>query len=265
MNESKGGSVTYEYNVIDRESGQPIYIQLANIIRKQINAGKYHPGEQLPSEAMLVQSYHVSPMTIRRTINLLAEQNIVSTAQGRGTFVKAVRIGTAAFYLNRFQEIFSDEKATTVKLIEARLVKTDERTARKLKITVGVRAIYIRRLLLVYNQPAFYHCEHLIYDPRRPIVESELEVTILKGLFSGIGSPLIKKGELQMEAILFTKEEAAILKTPLPAAGLFLEHIFFDFDDKPVSWGWFICLSNQLRLHTSIGLDLSKDSIYDNF
>ena len=64
-----------------------------------------------------------------------------------------------------------------------------------------------------------------------------------------------------MEAVLLTEEEAAILQSPLPAAGLLLEHIFFDFDDKPVNWGWFVCLGNQLRLSTSVGLDLPKESI----
>lgn len=263
MIEPKGGAASPSSLTIDRDSAEPVYAQLADILRRQIVSGRFRPGDRLPSEAMLVRTYQVSPMTVRRAINLLAEQNVISAAQGRGTFVKAVRLGMAAFYLNHLQEIFGDEAGTTVKLVEARFAPANERTARKLRIAVGGHTIYIRRLLLVHDQPAFYHCGYLIYDPRRPIVESELEVTVLKGLFSGTGSSLIKRGDLQMEATLLTAEEAAILQTSFPAAGLLLEHIFFDFDDKPISWGWFICLGDRLRLQTSIGLDLPKENLYD--
>ncbi|MBC7250228.1 MAG: GntR family transcriptional regulator [Anaerolineae bacterium] len=253
MSELKGGAAAPVRPYIDRDSDQPVYVQLADILRQQISAGAFRPGEQLPSEAMLVRTYQVSPMTVRRAINLLTDQNVVTTVQGRGTFVKAVQLGAAAFDLSDLQAMFSDD--AVVKLVEARFVAADERTARKLQIEVGEYAIYIRRLLLIHNEPAFYHRGYLIYDPTRPIVESELEVTVLKGLFDGTGSPLIKRGELSMEAALLTEEEAAILQVSLPAAGWLLEHRFFDFDDKPVSWGWFVCHGDRFRLHTKIGLE----------
>jgi DNA-binding GntR family transcriptional regulator len=239
--------------VIDRDSYEPAYAQLANILRRQVAAGKFRPGDQLPSEAMLCQSYQVSPMTVRRTINLLAEEGVVSTAQGRGTFVKALELGRAAFHLQELQDLFNDP-AMRVKLLDVRIVSADERTARKLNLTVGAKTIYIRRLLTVDGEPAFYHREYLVYDPTRPIVEAEMEVTALRGLFDGTGSALLKRGELSVEACLLNEAEANLLQTPPPVAAFYLEHLFYDFDDKPVSWGWFICRSDYLRFTTRVGL-----------
>jgi DNA-binding GntR family transcriptional regulator len=239
--------------VIDRNSYEPAYAQLANILRRQVAAGKFRPGDQLPSEAMLCQSYQISPMTVRRTINLLAEEGVVSTAQGRGTFVKALELGRAAFHLQELQDLFNDP-AMRVKLLDARIVSADERTARKLNLTVGAKTIYIRRLLTVNGDPAFYHREYLIYDPTRPIVEAEMEVTALRGLFDGTGSALLKRGELSIEACLLNEAEANLLQTPPPVAAFCLEHLFYDFDDKPVSWGWFICRSDYLRFTTRVGI-----------
>jgi DNA-binding GntR family transcriptional regulator len=250
----KGGPAAQPKPFIDRNANIPVYIQLADIICQQINAGIFHPGDQLPSEAMLVDTYQVSPMTVRRTINLLVERNVVSTTQGRGTFVKAVQLGMAAFGLSKLQEMFSNVSETSIKLITAKLVAADERIADKLEIKLGDYAVYIRRLLMIRNQPTFYHRGYLIYDPRRPIVESELEVTVLKGLFEGTGNSLIKRGDLEMEAILLTEHEAEILTTSIPCAGMRLEHIFYDFNDKPISWGWFVSRSEHLKLHTSVGL-----------
>jgi DNA-binding GntR family transcriptional regulator len=254
MNELKGGQAAEKILYINREADLPVYAQLADSLRQQILAGSYRPGEKLPSENMLVEMYKVSPMTVRRAINLLASQGIVSTARGSGTYVKEVELGSAAFYLQDLKELFGDPTSTTVKLLEARFQPADERVARKLCIREGERAIFIRRLLLVDGEPAFYHRGYLVNDPNRPVVEAELEVTDLKGLFQGSGSSLIKHGDLYLESTLLDKEETRLLMLNSPAVGMLLEHIFYDFDDQPVSWGWFVCASTRLRLHTRIGI-----------
>jgi hypothetical protein len=41
-----------------------------------------------------------------------------------------------------------------------------------------------------------------------------------------------------------------ILQISLPAPGMMLEHIYYDLNNKPVSWGWFLCSGEHLRLHT---------------
>ncbi|NOZ49796.1 MAG: GntR family transcriptional regulator [Chloroflexi bacterium] len=241
-------------NTIDRTSFEPAYSQLANILKAQIAAGAFRPGDQLPSEGQLCRTYGVSPMTVRRSINLLADQDVVATAQGRGTFVKRLQLGTAAFDLGELQNLFSDERTTSVRLLDARIVAAHERAANKLAVSVGDNVIYIRRLITTDERPAFYHREYLIYDPRRPIVESEMEITSLSGLFSGSGSAIVKRADLAINATLMNEEEANLLQTQLPAAAFLLEHIFYDFEDRPLSWGWFIANSERLRFTTTVGI-----------
>ena len=101
---------------INRMAYEPAYVQLANILRSQIAEGLFRPGDQLPSEAQLCRYYEVSPMTVRRSINLLANQDVVSTAQGRGTFVKPLELSTATFDLRDLRYFDRDEKLTKKKL-----------------------------------------------------------------------------------------------------------------------------------------------------
>jgi DNA-binding GntR family transcriptional regulator len=239
---------------IDRDSIEPAYAQLASILRQSMAAGLLRPGDQLPSEAQLVERYGVSPMTVRRAINLLADQGVVIAEQGRGTFVKPVAMSAATFQLGQLANLFGNREGTTVQLLEARIVAADERVARKLCIQAGNRTIYIRRLLWTGDEPAFYHREYLIYDPTRPIVEAELEVTALQQLFSGNRESLLKHGEINMEATLLNEEEAHLLKAPRPLAAFCFEHLFYDFDNQPVSWGWFIGRADRLRFTTQVGL-----------
>ena len=242
---------------IDRSSYEPAYAQLANIIRRQIAEGVFRPGDQLPSETQLCRRYGISPMTVRRSINLLADQGVVSTAQGRGTFVKPLELSTANFDLQELEELFANGSAADIKLLDVRVVSADSRTARKLGIAVGDPTIYIRRLFTREGQPVFYHRAYLIYDPTRPIVEAEMDVTSLQGLFANADNSLLKRGQLNIEAALMNVEEAELLGSSYPAAAFFLEHIFYDFDDRPISWGWFIFRSDHLRFKTQVGIEVS--------
>ncbi len=244
---------------IDRDSAEPAYAQLANILRQHIAEGIYRPGDQLPSEAKLCRRYGISPMTVRRSINLLADQGVVNTAQGRGTFVKSLELGTANFDLKSLQDLFTEGGVKDVKLLAVRVVSADERAARKLDIPVGSPTIYIRRLFTREGQPVFYHRAYLVYDPTRPIVEAEMDVTSLQGLFAHADNSLLKRGQLNIEATLLNPTEADLLQSPYPAAAFFLEHLFYDFDDRPISWGWFLFRSDHLRFTTQVGIDHAPD------
>ncbi len=239
---------------IDRSANEPAYAQIAKSLRQSMSAGILRPGDQLPSEAQLCERYGVSPMTVRRSINALVEQGVVIAEQGRGTFVKPLAMVEATFGLQNLQDLLNDTENTMVNILETRIVRADERVARKLNIERGQRVIYIRRIIRANGLPSLYHREYLIYDPRRPIVEAELEVTALQRLFSGAGETILKRGEISLEVTLLNEEEAQLLQVALPQAAFCFEHLFYDFDDQPISWGWFLGRNDLLRFTTQVGL-----------
>ena len=241
-------------SVIDRNSYEPAYAQLARILLDQIAAGVFRPGDRLPSEAQLCERYGVSPMTVRRVINILASRGVAIAEQGRGTFVKPLQLSTATFDLDRLQQLFRNDGESRVKLSEVRITSATERTARKLDIEVGDRTVYIRRLILQAEEPVLLHREHVIYDPARPIIEAEMEVTALRGLFSGGGESDLKRGDLTIDVTALTEEEAALLHSEVGIPAFRLEHIFYDYYDRPVSWGWFVCTGDHLRFTATIGV-----------
>ena len=254
MSQRPNGQILEQTASIDRSSYEPAYAQLVNILRQSMAAGILRPGDQLPSEAQLCERYGVSPMTVRRAINALVDQGVVIAEQGRGTFVKPIAMGEATFGLKKLQDLLNDTEHTTVNVLEARIVRADERVARKLEIPLGQRTIYIRRILRTDNLPTLYHREYLVYDPTRPIVEAELEVTALQRLFSGAGETILKHGDINLEATLLDEEEARLLQVKQPKAAFCFEHLFYDFDDKPISWGWFIGRNDLLWFTTQVGL-----------
>ncbi len=103
-----------------------------------------------------------------------------------------------------------------------------------------------------------YHREYLIYDPYRPVVEAELQITSLEGLFKGNDGQGLRRGDLSIEAVTLTQEEAGLLEVPAGSPAFCLEHIFYDFSNRPIAWGWFICRADRFRLVTRIGPDMEE-------
>lgn len=62
--------------------------RIADHLRAQIETGQLKPGEQLPTIDELVASYKCSAGPVRSAIELLKQQGLVVTRQGRGTFVR---------------------------------------------------------------------------------------------------------------------------------------------------------------------------------
>lgn len=238
---------------IDRSVREPAYLQLVNILSDQISQGDYLPGSRLPSESELCRRYQVSPMTVRRSIKTLLDLGLITTIKGSGTYVRIPDLKGVTFGLEEFHNVFNDKKRTKVEVLEAIIIKADKAAARRLEIAEGDRTILIKRVLIRDGDPIIYHREQLIYDPYLPIVEAELEVTSLHGLFIGNGETRLRRGELVIEAAVLNREEANALNTVLYQSAFCLEHIFYDFEDRPLSWGRFICRGDRLRFKTSVG------------
>lgn len=75
--------------MINRKSPIPLYIQLANILRDQIQSGAIPAGSKLPSESEMVQLYNLSRLTIRDSLAILANEGLVEKQHGKGTFCKS--------------------------------------------------------------------------------------------------------------------------------------------------------------------------------
>ena len=100
---------------IDHHSGQPIYRQVTDQIRRQIMAGQLAQAEQLISVRDLAAQLRVNPMTISKAYSLLENEGLVERRRGVGLFVaklpKNQKERTKALLL---EEAFARAVATAV-------------------------------------------------------------------------------------------------------------------------------------------------------
>jgi GntR family transcriptional regulator len=91
---------------VDLESGVPIYIQLVDRIKQMVASGQLRPGQQLPTMRQLAADLRINYNTVGRAYALLSEDGVISTQQGRGTFV-ASRLSEEQIHRMRLDKLHS--------------------------------------------------------------------------------------------------------------------------------------------------------------
>jgi len=73
--------------VIDREWDEPVFQQVARILRDQINSGKIEPRRPIPSVRTLCETYGIARATAGKAIHLLADEGLIRRVPGKGWYV----------------------------------------------------------------------------------------------------------------------------------------------------------------------------------
>ena len=72
---------------LDFRSHIPIYTQIVEQVKQQVISGELKPEDQLPTVRALALELRVNFNTVARAYRLLDEAGIISTQQGRGTYI----------------------------------------------------------------------------------------------------------------------------------------------------------------------------------
>jgi GntR family transcriptional regulator len=73
---------------IDPESTVPIYMQIVHVVKQQVATGRLSGGTQLPTVREMATILRINPNTVARAYDQLDSDGVITTQQGRGTFVR---------------------------------------------------------------------------------------------------------------------------------------------------------------------------------
>ncbi len=234
------------------ETRQPAYLVIVGALSERISTGIYAPGSRLPSGPQLCAEFGVSPMTLRRALTALKSQGLISCVQGRGSFVRSPDLSKSTFKLASLSGEWLDGSAE-IRLLSVAMTKADGKTATMLGIAEGQRVVSLRRLVTSNAGPTMYHNEYVVYDPRLPLLESQLQLTSLHAFLESDRGERFPRGELTVRAMNLDHVSAEALGEPEGAAALCLEHLFRDGDGHPVSWGYFLLRAELFQLSAQLG------------
>lgn len=86
---------------LDRRSFVPLYYQLQEVLKEQLESGVWQPGDPLPSEPELARMFKVSRVVVRQALAILEDDRQIVRIRGRGTFVAQPKLDYRAGGVSR--------------------------------------------------------------------------------------------------------------------------------------------------------------------
>ncbi|MGM0123089.1 GntR family transcriptional regulator [Enterococcus sp. AZ194] len=131
------------------QSTIPLYLKVAEEMRKNIRTEKWREGEKIPTEYELCEIYHVSRITVRKALEELVRDNLLEKKKPKGTFVKRLQLEPSNTYTRvkgftmEMKEFGLDVNTIHVSLTTGH---ADQLIAKYLNISPGEKIIILKRL-----------------------------------------------------------------------------------------------------------------------
>jgi len=205
----------------DETSALPLYQQLQRALREAIEKRVLGPDDALPPERDLAEELSVSRITVRKAIDGLVEEGLLARRQGAGTFVCA-RVEKNFAKLTSFSEDMRarGRKPRSVWLNRAAGTVTPEE-ALALRSSPGTPVYRFHRIRYADDAPMALEYATVLASclPSLDDVESSLYVALEKN-----GNRPVRALQ-RLRAVLFTAEQAQLLKAQERDAGLLVERL----------------------------------------
>lgn len=198
--------------MIDKNSPIPIYHQLEEYIKAQIDSGELQPDETIPSERVYADMFQISRMTIRQALTNLVNDGYLYRQKGRGTFVNKKKVEQRLQGLTSFTEDMSERGFTPgSKLISFEIIPAGREIADRLKLNENTPVYEIKRVRLADNVPMALETTYLPAN----LVKGLTEDIINQSLYQYIEEKLnlvIHEATQQIEASNAKEQELRLLE-----------------------------------------------------
>ena len=157
--------------LVSAQPGLSRYAALAAALRARVVAGEWPPGSALPAEQMLAAEHGVALGTLRRALELMAEQGLIERIHGRGTFVRSGMTGATMMRFFRFGEGTGEVPAS--RIVSRQVVIAPSDVAHQLALARGEKALRLQRVRSFGGQPGVYEEIWLPLDLFAPLLGGE--------------------------------------------------------------------------------------------
>lgn len=231
----------------------PRYIQIADSLRQQIESGELAPGDRLPPERELSETWQVSRMTLRAALGSLESQGLLTRQQGAGTFVAEPKFERQAGKLVPFTEAMRNRGYKT----GARIIMCEQRpaatsTAQKLQLPPAAPVYVIHRLRLINDEPVLLEKFAMSVTLFPDLASHDLEGRSVYEIARTEYGIIASEAQQSLEPVVATEYEAELLGIE-PGAPLMLERrLAFDQEKRPFEYGRDLYRGDRFRFITEI-------------
>lgn len=147
--------------ILNTESYSPLYKQLMQKLRADIQSGVYPVHSRIPSEQELCETYQVSRVTVRKALSELTQEGLLKRHQGKGTFVGIPRIQKDLRNVNSFHDACRMMGCTpSTRVLHVQWTHPEEADRVALGCEADEQVVEIVRLRLADDMPVMLETNH---------------------------------------------------------------------------------------------------------
>lgn len=218
------------------------YHQIYLVLREQLHEGLFSQG--FPGELALMQQFGVARVTVRRALEQLAAEGLISREPGRGTRALDLGASNAAAYAQSGQRarltgllenLVSMGLKTTVSVLDVDVVTASASVANALQLKVGDHVQKAVRVRSTREGPLSHITTYVPADIASKFGRRELEKKPILVLLEESG---VKVGRAcqTISACLADGQVAKHLDIAVGSALLAVRRLIYDDQDRPVQW-----------------------------
>lgn len=223
--------------MIEKRKSEPLYIQIAEELREEINNGEYIDSEKIPSETKLADKMGVSRTTIREAVGILEKDGLVDRIHGVGTIITRsnIPVSGGAERLKSFTESIKElNMKPGTSYINFHWEKADKKIAEALAIKKGSLIAVIERVRTGDDKPMMYTIDKLpISVIGKKFTIEEMGESLFVYLREKRGIDL-GYSELELRAIAAEDKVAERLNLCSGAPVLAAEEKYYDKKQNPI-------------------------------
>jgi GntR family transcriptional regulator len=218
-----------------RFSTRPLYLQVRDALAARIAVGEWKPNTAIPNEGDLAREFGVSSGTMRKALDLMEGERLLTRRQGRGTFVNDQASDELA---ERFSNIrTADGERVTA---DALVLHVSQGTANpaecgRLRLRPDDRVWRIQRVRLHKGEP--YMVEDVSMPAALfPALDEQKDFPQRFVVLAQQFGILLGKGEERISIGAASPEVAEALSLDVSAPILVLDRLVFALDGRAVEW-----------------------------
>lgn len=224
-------------STILQDSPVSYYRQLYGILRDELAAGKWQPGERMPSEAELIAIYGVSRITVRQAFELLVNDGLVYRRRGSGTFVNVTPFDMESNRINGFAaDLRRRGMEPSTQLMDSRLEPASADMARHLDVEPGAELAVLERLRAADGAPMCFERVYLVHHLCPEVLDGDYNETPMhEALLERYGIQLTRAHQAT-RAVAADENLAARLQVAAGSPLLFIERVTCQQSGIPVEF-----------------------------
>ena len=216
---------------VDYQSGIPRYIQIADVIRRELKGG----GERIPSEHELCARFGVSRPTIRQALDVLVQEGRLYRHAGRGTFSTPSPGGDRRLrVIGSVDDMIALGEETWFKLVSREVVPVPANIAQALRLPPGSSAFRVIGVRHAETGPFQHVTAYVRKELADSVSEEEMSKSSLLAAIEKHGGESSKFLEQTMDAVLAPRHVAELLQLRPRTPVLLFERTYFASSGDPI-------------------------------